>query len=154
MSTGASSSLLWSIGTCFVPAIASPMEHDMIDINDHTTIGEALEAAIAKYASLSLLAVPANPGRNYLPEGREFSYAEAGRLIDALKACYQSAGYGVGHRIGLLLESRPEHMLHKLAMNSLGICCVPISCLSLSKSFLSSMTNLPFNPTPSGRRFL
>ena len=99
----------------------------MIDINDHTTIGEALEAAIARYASLSLLAVPANPGRNYLPEGREFSYAEAGRLIDALKACYQSAGYGVGHRIGLLLESRPEHMFHKLAMNSLGICCVPIN---------------------------
>ncbi|MFG5779933.1 AMP-binding protein [Comamonas sp. J-3] len=99
----------------------------MIAINDQSTIGEALQAAIARYSSNSLLAVPANPKRSYLPQGREFSYTEAGELIAQLQAQYQAAGYGVGHRIGLLLESRPEHMLHKLAMNSLGICCVPIN---------------------------
>ena len=99
----------------------------MIAINDQSTIGEALQAAIARYGSNSLLAVPANPKRSYLPQGREFSYTEAGALITELQALYQAAGYGVGHRIGLLLESRPEHMLHKLAMNSLGICCVPIN---------------------------
>ena len=27
----------------------------------------------------------------------------------------------------LLLENRPEHLLHKLAMNALGICCVPLN---------------------------
>ena len=99
----------------------------MIAINDQSTIGEALQAAIARYSSNSLLAVPANPKRSYLPQGREFSYTEAGELIAQLQARYQAAGYGVDHRIGLLLESRPEHMLHKLAMNSLGICCVPIN---------------------------
>ena len=99
----------------------------MIAIDDHTTIGQALQTAIARYGSNSLLAVPANPKRSYLPAGREFSYAEAGTIIDALKALYQAAGYGVGHRIGLFLESRPEHMFHKLALNSLGICCVPIN---------------------------
>ena len=99
----------------------------MIAITDTTTIGEALQAAIARYATHSLLAVPANAQRGYLPAGREFSYAEAGALIDALKAQYQAAGYGVGHRVGLYLESRPEHMWHKLALNSLGICCVPIN---------------------------
>ena len=99
----------------------------MIAITDTTTIGEALQAAIGRYATHSLLAVPANAQRSYLPAGREFSYAEAGALIDALKAQYQAAGYGVGHRVGLYLESRPEHLWHKLAMNSLGICCVPIN---------------------------
>ena len=99
----------------------------MIAITDTTTIGEALQAAIARYPTHSLLAVPANAQRSYLPAGREFSYAEAGTIIDALKAQYQAAGYGVGHRVGLYLESRPEHMWHKLAMNSLGICCVPIN---------------------------
>ena len=40
------------------------------------------------------------------------------------------------------------------SVGTCGICCVPISCLSLSKSFLSSMTNLPFNPAPRARRIL
>lgn len=99
----------------------------MIAIDDTTTIGQAVQAAIARYASNSLMAVPANPKRSYLPEGREFSYQEMGALIAQLQTLYQAAGYGPGHRIGLFLESRPEHMLHKLAMNSLGACCVPIN---------------------------
>ena len=99
----------------------------MIAITDTTTIGEALQTAVGRYATHSLLAVPANAQRSYLPAGREFSYTEAGALIDALKALYQAAGYGVGHRVGLYLESRPEHLWHKLALNSLGICCVPIN---------------------------
>ena len=53
----------------------------MIAITDHTTIGQALQAAIARYPDHSLLAVPANPKRSYLPEGREFSYAQAGAHI-------------------------------------------------------------------------
>ena len=40
------------------------------------------------------------------------------------------------------------------SIGTCGICFVPISCLSLSKSFLSSMTNLPFNPAPRARRLL
>ena len=80
----------------------------MIDIHDHTTIGQALAAAVARYSDLSLLAVPANPGRSYLPEGREFSYAEAGRLIDALKTLYLAAGYGVGHRVATDIRLCPK----------------------------------------------
>ncbi|MEG0921151.1 MAG: AMP-binding protein [Comamonas sp.] len=99
----------------------------MIAVDDNSTIGNALSAAVARYAGNSLLAVPGNPKRSYLPEGAEFSYAQVGALVEQLKAVYQAAGYGVGHRIGLYLESRPEHMLHKLAINSLGICCVPIN---------------------------
>jgi acyl-CoA synthetase (AMP-forming)/AMP-acid ligase II len=26
-----------------------------------------------------------------------------------------------------LLENRPEYVLHKLALNSIGVCCVPIN---------------------------
>ena len=99
----------------------------MISVTDDTTIGQALQAAIARYADNSLLAVPANPQRNYAPEGLELSYRDAGQHIAALARHYQAAGYGLGHRVGLLLESRPEHMLHKLALNTLGVCCVPIN---------------------------
>ena len=99
----------------------------MIEIDDATTIGQAFFAACARYATHSLLAVPANPARAYDPEGREITYAEAADTVRGLMAQYRAAGYGLGHRVGLLLESRPEHMLHKLALNSLGVCCVPIN---------------------------
>ena len=62
--------------------------------------------------------MPANPGRHYAPGGASLTYAEVAAAVDALAQAYARAGYGVGHRIGLLLENRLEHFLHKLAMNS------------------------------------
>jgi len=73
------------------------------------------------------MAVPANPARDYDPEGREITFAEAAGTVRRLAERYAAAGYGLGHRVGLLLESRPEHMLHKLALNTLGVCCVPVN---------------------------
>ena len=99
----------------------------MIAIDDHTTIEEAFFCAATAYGGNSLLAVPANPARPYAPEGCEISYAEAAVQVRALMAQYRAAGYGLGHRVGLFLESRPEHMLHKLALNALGACVVPIN---------------------------
>ena len=99
----------------------------MIAIDDSTTIAAAFFEATERYANNSLLAVPANPSRGYDPAGREITYAEAADAVRRLMAQYRAAGYGLGHRVGLFLESRPEHMLHKLALNALGVCCVPIN---------------------------
>ena len=99
----------------------------MTEIMDNTTIAEAFAAAIAAHADRPFLAVPAHEGRAYLPGGFEITYDEAGRQIAALAALYRQAGYGVGHRVATLLENRPEHVLHTLALNSLGVCCVPIN---------------------------
>lgn len=99
----------------------------MIAIHDASTIGEVFFQAAEKYAANSLLAVPVNPARSYHPDGYEIGYADAATQVRALMHDYQQAGYGLGHRVGLLLESRPEHMLHKLALNALGVCCVPVN---------------------------
>lgn len=99
----------------------------MIAIDDTTTIGQAFFEACARYTGHSLLAVPANPARACDPGGREIRYGEAADAVRALMAAYRAAGYGLGHRVGLFLESRPEHLLHKLALNALGACCVPIN---------------------------
>lgn len=99
----------------------------MISINDSTTIGDAFFQATAAYGPLSLLAVPANPARAYDPQGREISYTQAEQTVRLLMARYAAAGYGLSHRVGLFMESRPEHLLHKLALNALGVCCVPIN---------------------------
>src|SRR5690625_5592706 len=89
----------------------------MIHIDDHATIGGTLTRAAEKYTDNALLVAPANPNRNYYPEGKTFSFAMVEQQACQLAERYQKAGYGYPHRIGLFLASRPEHMLHKLAMN-------------------------------------
>lgn len=94
---------------------------------DGTTINAAFAASVAAHADRPFLAVPANEERSYLPSGFEISYGEAGRRVAELAAIYRQAGYGISHRVATLLENRPEYVLHKLALNSLGVCCVPIN---------------------------
>lgn len=99
----------------------------MTDIADGTTISAAFMAAVASHRDKPFFAVPANEARGYLETGFEISYGEAAERIDALVALYRAAGYGLGHRVATLLENRPDYVLHKLALNRLGICCVPIN---------------------------
>lgn len=99
----------------------------MLIPQESATIGQVLADAAQRWGDLPLLAVPANPARSYAPHGLEWSYAEVARRVNELKAIYAQAGYGVGHRVGLLLENQPEHFIHKLAMNALGVCCVPLN---------------------------
>ena len=99
----------------------------MIHIDDNTTIDQAFAAAATRFSENVFLVSPANSNRAYDPQGREIRYSEALAEVNRLRELYQSAGYGMGHRIGLLLENRLEHLLHKLAINSLGACCVPVN---------------------------
>ena len=99
----------------------------MIEIDDHSTIGDTLFRAAERYGANALLAVPANAVRAYHPQGYQISFEAAAADVRVLMRLYADSGYGTGHRVGLLLESRPEHMLHKLALNALGVCCVPIN---------------------------
>lgn len=99
----------------------------MLSLNESATIGEVFTEAAQRYADRPMLAVPANPARSYASAGLEWTYAQAFSQVEALRDVYATAGYGVGHRVGLLLENRPEHLLHKLAMSALGVCCVPLN---------------------------
>jgi acyl-CoA synthetase (AMP-forming)/AMP-acid ligase II len=90
-------------------------------------IGDTFWQCADAFGDNAFLAVPANPARSYHPAGHEMSYAAAAQAVSALMQAYADAGYGLGHRVALLLENRPEHLLHKLAMNALGICCVPLN---------------------------
>ncbi len=97
------------------------------EIMDGTTIAAAFAAAVAEFADRPFFAVPANQDRAYLPTGFQISYGEAGKRIEALATAYRLAGYGVGHRVATLLENQPAHVFHTLALNSIGVCCVPIN---------------------------
>ncbi|HWE16801.1 MAG TPA: AMP-binding protein [Hyphomicrobiaceae bacterium] len=91
------------------------------------TIGAVFLSAAASHADRPFLVVPANPSRSYLPSGMEITYAEAGRRVEALSAAYRAAGYGLGHRVATLMENHPDYIVHKLALNAIGACCVPIN---------------------------
>ena len=54
-------------------------------------------------------------------------YGEVLAQVDALRERYAAAGYGHGHRAGLLLENRPAFFLHWFALNALGVSVVPIN---------------------------
>ena len=99
----------------------------MIAIAENDTIASAFARAASTYSTLSLIAVPANPDRDYDPDGLEISYGDMAARVQVLADAYTAAGYGLGHRVGLFLDNRPEHFLHKLALNSIGACCVPIN---------------------------
>jgi acyl-CoA synthetase (AMP-forming)/AMP-acid ligase II len=99
----------------------------MIEINETSTVGEAFFQAALRYADKPFLATPANPFRSSAPQGLEWTYAQTATMVRSLMERYATAGYGVGHHVGLLLENRLEHFLHKLAMNTLGVSCVPLN---------------------------
>jgi crotonobetaine/carnitine-CoA ligase len=99
----------------------------MTDIRDDIIIPALWAEAVQRWPDRPFLIVPPNADRGYLGEGCEITYAAADAEIAALKAAYRTAGYGLGHRVAMLMENRPEHVLHRLALNALGVGCVPIN---------------------------
>jgi acyl-CoA synthetase (AMP-forming)/AMP-acid ligase II len=55
------------------------------------------------------------------------SYREVAAAAEALAERYRRAGYGPGHRVALLLENRPLHFLHFMALNMIGAGMVPLN---------------------------
>jgi acyl-CoA synthetase (AMP-forming)/AMP-acid ligase II len=73
------------------------------------------------------LCIPERRDRGYFPDGVELSYGQIAQRISALRDRYQAAGFGHGHRAGLLLENRPDFIVHWLALNAIGVSIVPIN---------------------------
>jgi acyl-CoA synthetase (AMP-forming)/AMP-acid ligase II len=81
----------------------------------------------AHYPDKDFLHIPQQAASRYSDSSVDLSYRRAGAAIEQLKAFYQRAGFGGGHRIALLLQNRAEFLLHWLALNALGAAVVPIN---------------------------
>jgi crotonobetaine/carnitine-CoA ligase len=90
------------------------------------TVHEAFAAAARAVPDNAFLAVTPSSGWE-IGGKREISYGDAALHVDALTALYRAAGYGIGHRVALLMLNRPEHFLHLLALNALGAGIVPVN---------------------------
>ncbi|MBR0712334.1 ATP-dependent acyl-CoA ligase [Bradyrhizobium liaoningense] len=57
----------------------------------------------------------------------EISYAAMLDRVERRRAAFAGRGYGEGHRVGLLLQNRPEFIELWFALNALGVSVVPIN---------------------------
>jgi crotonobetaine/carnitine-CoA ligase len=99
----------------------------MVGLMDVPTLWLAVAETARSQGALPCLAVPPREVRDYHPGGLLWSYAEVAERVQALIERYTAAGYGHGHRVSLVLENRPEFMLHFLALNALGCWVVPLN---------------------------
>lgn len=96
-------------------------------IDQAATVHQAFTGAAARWAQQPFLCVVRDTADAYGLAAGEITYREAAERIARLRAAYAAAGYGHGHRVGLLLENRPAFFLHWFALNALGVSVVPIN---------------------------
>jgi acyl-CoA synthetase (AMP-forming)/AMP-acid ligase II len=84
-----------------------------------TTVFQAFERTAAAHGAKPFFEFPHQKTR--------LTYTQALERISAVAARYRARGYAPGHRVALLLETRPEFLLHFLALNSLGVSVVPLN---------------------------
>ncbi len=99
----------------------------MPGLMDLPTLWLAVADTARSQGSLPCLAIPPRAARDYDPEGLLWTYGEVAARVTVLVERYAAAGYGHGHRVSLVLENRPEFMLHFLALNALGCWVVPLN---------------------------
>src|SRR6267378_2045392 len=91
------------------------------------TVYEAFAVTAEAAPEHAFLCAPPAANRAYHPDGVEYTYAQVRAEVERLRGEYETAGYGHGHRVALLLENRPEFFFHYLALNALGCGIVPIN---------------------------
>ena len=92
-----------------------------------TTVYEAFKQVAARRGDAAFLHVEAVTAQTYGIEPGPRTWREVAREVERLRKAYALAGYGHGHRVGLLLDNRPAFFTHWLALNALGISIVPIN---------------------------
>ncbi len=90
-------------------------------------VHEAFSRAVRDYGDRPFLDVLPEVAKVYGIAPGELTYAQANAEVEKLAGQFRAAGYGRGHRVGLLLENRPIYFLTWFALNSLGASVVPIN---------------------------
>lgn len=104
---------------------ADTPHHAKSDAN--TSVYAAFAASAARWPDHDFLVVLPETAAIYGIDAHTLRYGEALARVDALAARYREAGFGSGHRAGLMLENRPAFFLHWFALNALGVSVVPLS---------------------------
>ena len=95
--------------------------------SDYGTLYQTFQRTVERWGERPAYAVPPSPKRDYHPDGKEYTWRETASAVEALRQRYAAAGYGLGHRVAMLFNQRPEFFFHYYALNSLGVSVVPIN---------------------------
>jgi acyl-CoA synthetase (AMP-forming)/AMP-acid ligase II len=91
------------------------------------TVYEVFRATAGRCPDHPFLHIPVSACAAYADGPLDYSYAQALREVEAVRACYRDAGLGAGMRVALLLENRPAFFFHWFALNALGVSVVPLN---------------------------
>ena len=94
---------------------------------DKETVYAAFAETCARYQEKSFLYVPTDVASTYGVAAGAISYRDADAKVRTLTAFYDDAGYRRGHRVGLMVDNRPDFFWHWLALNALGVSVVPLN---------------------------
>ncbi|MGA2551278.1 MAG: AMP-binding protein [Burkholderiaceae bacterium] len=98
-----------------------------LDVRTFGTLFDSLKRAATRFPDRAAYAVPAMAKRAFHPEGVEFNWQQTLDEAVRLGEIYRAAGYGIGHRVAILFDQRPEFLFHYYALNSLGCSTVPVN---------------------------
>ncbi len=95
-------------------------------LRDGTVFGLFARQA-SEFGRCDLFALPEDVRTLWNEESGSVSYGDMLSEVLSLSAKYAEQGFGAGDRVALLLENRPAHFLHWLALNRLGTSVVPVN---------------------------
>jgi len=93
----------------------------------HATVHDVFSATAARTPEAEFLFTESVTAAAYGIASGAIRWGEAAAEVESLRLAYADAGYGHGHRVGLLLENRPAFLFHWFALNALGVSVVPIN---------------------------
>ncbi len=93
----------------------------------HLTVHDAFCASARRTPQAEFLFIESVTAQAYGIAPGAITWGDAAAEVERLRAAYAQAGYGHGHRVGLLLENRPAFLFHWFALNALGVSVVPIN---------------------------
>jgi acyl-CoA synthetase (AMP-forming)/AMP-acid ligase II len=91
------------------------------------TVAAAFVESAVRHPRRPFLFVLPETAHAYGIDAGTITYLQASETIAGLRDDYARAGYGGGHRVGLMLENRPAFFFHWLALNALGVGVVPLN---------------------------
>ena len=91
------------------------------------TVFDVFSKAVEAYGDRPFVHIPLSAAKSYSDSAIDYTYAEASREVEQRRAAYGAAGYGVGHRVAILLENRADFFFHWLALNALGVGIIPLN---------------------------
>ncbi|HYP83798.1 AMP-binding protein [Variovorax sp.] len=93
----------------------------------HATVHDVFAATAARTPQADFLYTEPVTAQTYGIAAGALAWGTAAAEVARLRQAYAAAGWGHGHRVGLLLENRPAFLLHWFALNGLGVSVVPIN---------------------------